>query len=125
MISIAFFTLLFCIVTVISILLMGSRDLIGGTFTLLQLPKIIFRWEFILGAFFAFLARLFFVIINNKVYKIPALSASSTTITALITSIAMIFVIIANYFFLGERLNVTQGMGAFLIIVGVTVIMIK
>ena len=32
---------------------------------------------------------------------------------------------IANYFFLGERLNVTQGMGAFLIIVGVTVIMIK
>lgn len=115
----------FSLVTVISILLMGSRDIVGGTITFSRLIEIVFHWKFILGAFFAFLARLFFVVINNRVYNMPKLSDSSTTITALVTSIAMIFVVIANYYFLSERLSLSQGVGAFLIIIGAAVIMVK
>lgn len=103
---------------------MGSRDIIGGNITFASLPGIIFHWKFIAGAFFAFLARLFFVLINNSLYKMPKLAAGSTTITALITTIAMVFIIIANYYFLGERLNYTQGLGAFFIILGATIILI-
>lgn len=120
-----FYTLLFSLVTVISIFLMGSRDLISGTLTLSRLFEIIFHWKFILGAFFAFLARLFFVMINNKVYNIPELADSSTTITALVTSIAMVFVVVANYYLLGERLNLYQGVGAFFIIIGTVFIVIR
>lgn len=117
--------LFFSIVTVLSILLMGSRDIVGGAITFSRLFEIIFHWKFILGAFFAFLARLFFVVINNKVYNMPKLSDSSTTITALVTSIAMIFVVIANYYFLSERLSLSQGIGALLIIIGAAIIMVK
>ncbi|PIV85959.1 MAG: hypothetical protein COW50_04145 [Candidatus Moranbacteria bacterium CG17_big_fil_post_rev_8_21_14_2_50_41_107] len=54
--------------------------------------------------------------------KIPELAQSSTTITMFITSIAMVFVIIANYYFLGERISLTQGIGAFVILFGIFII---
>jgi drug/metabolite transporter (DMT)-like permease len=117
------YTILFSIVTVISILLTGSRSFINGAnLTPMGILKLILDWHFILGAGFAFMARLFFIMINNGLLKIPHLANTSTTITMFITSIAMIFVIIANYFFLGEKINLLQGAGAFVIIIGILMI---
>ncbi|EKE20622.1 MAG: hypothetical protein ACD_7C00511G0004 [uncultured bacterium] len=117
------YTILFSIVTVISILLTGSRAFIsGGELSPAKIIKMLFDWHFILGAGFAFSARLLFVMINNSLLKIPHLAQSSTTITMFITSIAMVFVIIANYYFLGEKINATQGMGAFVILFGIFLI---
>jgi len=122
MLAVIFWTILFSLATVISITLTGSRALISGDFTLLRTIKMILDWHFIVGAGFAFLSRLFFIFINNALLKIPELAQSSTTITMFITSIAMVFVIIANYYFLGERINLTQGIGAFVILFGIFII---
>ena len=117
------YTVLFSFVTVISILLTGSRSFINGSdLTPLGILKMLFDWHFILGASFAFMARLFFIMVNNSLLKIPNLANTSTTITMFITSIALVFVIIANYYFLGERINLTQGVGAFVIIIGILLI---
>ncbi|HCJ45633.1 MAG TPA: hypothetical protein DHV33_01820 [Candidatus Moranbacteria bacterium] len=122
MLAVIFWTILFSLATVISITLTGSRALISGDFTLLRTIKMILDWHFIVGAGFAFLSRLFFIFINNALLKIPELAQSSTTITMFITSIAMVFVIIANYYFLGERISLTQGIGAFVILFGIFII---
>lgn len=123
MLSVIIYTLLFSLVTVVSILLTGSRSFIsGGELTLSKILSMLIDWHFILGAGFAFLARLLFIMVNNSLLKIPELAGSSTTITMFITSIAMVFVIIANYYFLGERINATQGIGAFVIIFGIFLI---
>ena len=117
------YTALFSIVTVVSILLTGSRSFIsGGELTPMKIVQMIFDWHFILGAGFAFAARLFFIMVNNSLLKIPHLADSSTTITTFITSIAMILVIIANYYFLGEKINAMQGAGAFIILLGIFMI---
>lgn len=117
------YTILFSLVTVISILLTGSRSFISGSnMTPMSIIKMIIDWHFIVGAGFAFLARLLFIMVNNSLLKIPELANSSTTITMFVTSIAMVFVIIANYYFLGERINAIQGAGAFVIIIGILMI---
>jgi len=122
MLAVIFWTILFSLATVISITLTGSRALISGDFTLLRTIKMILDWHFIVGASFAFLARLFFILVNNSLLKIPHLAQSSTSITMFITSIALVFVLIANYYFLGERINLTQGIGAFVILFGIFII---
>lgn len=122
MLQVAIWTILFSLVTVISIILTGSRTIVSGQIDFPRMLRIIFDWHFIVGAGFAFLARLFFIMVNNSLYKIPHLENSSTTITAFITSIAMVFVIIANYYFLGEKINLTQGIGAFVILFGIFLI---
>lgn len=125
MLSVFLWATVFSIATVASIVLIGSRTLVGGEITFSRLMHILFDWHFLLGALFAFGARLSFLMINNALYKIPALSESSTTITTLITSASILFVIIANYHFLNERLNFTQGIGAFFIILGIAIITLK
>lgn len=126
MIQVILYTILFSAVTVVSILLTGSRSFINGSeLTPLGILKMLLDWHFILGAGFAFLARLFFIMVNNSLLKIPELAGSSTTITTFITSIAMVFVVAANYYFLGERINATQGIGAFVILVGIFLITLK
>jgi drug/metabolite transporter (DMT)-like permease len=115
-------TILFSVTTVVSILLMGSRAIIGNEMSFINIIKILFSWQFILGAIFAFGSRLIFMLINSALYKIPELSGSSTTVTTLITTISLIFVIIANYFFLHERINFLQGVGALVILFGIFLI---
>jgi len=122
MLAVIFWTILFSIATVISITLTGSRTLISGDFTLPKIVTMIFDWRFIVGASFAFLARLFFILVNNSLLKIPHLAQNSTSITMFVTSIAIVFVLIANYYFLGERINITQGIGAFIILFGIFII---
>ena len=123
MLQISFLILLFSITSAASIVLIGGRGIIGIEMNLLNIVKIILSWQFILGAIFAFLSRLLFLMINSAVYKIPALSISSTSITMFITSFATIFVIAANYYFLGERLTFSQGVGAAIIFEGTIIIM--
>lgn len=118
-------TILFSLTTVASVVLIGGRDLIGVQMSFINILKIIFGWQFILGAIFAFFSRLIFMMINSSVYKIPELAVSSTTITTFITSISLIFVAIANYYFLGERINAVQGLGAFVILIGIFLITLK
>lgn len=123
MISVFVWTVVFSIATVISILLTGSRSLISGDITLMRVIQILLDWRFILGALLAFGARLSFIMVNNALLKIPDLAGSSTTITVLITSIATVFVVVANYFFLGERINISQGIGMFVILFGIFLVM--
>lgn len=122
MLYIIFLTIIFSITTVVSILLLGSRAIIGGDMSLIRVIQILFSWQFILGAIFAFGSRLVFMLINNGIYKIPELSNSSTTVTTLISTVSLIFVIIANYFFLHERISFIQGIGTAVIILGIFLI---
>src|SRR3990167_1976436 len=118
MASVFFWSVLFSAASVASIVLLGSRDLISGTLTIDRIVRLLFDWRFVVGAGLGFAGRMFFIMTNNALLKIPALAPSSTTITALINSAAIVFVIVANYFFLHEKLNTLQGIGAFLILLG-------
>jgi drug/metabolite transporter (DMT)-like permease len=119
MLSVIILTVLFSITTVISILLLGSRSIISGNMDFSGVIHILFSWQFILGAVFAFMSRLIFMLINGALYKIPGLSSSSTTITTLITTVSLVFVIIANIIFLNERISPIQAMGAVIIFIGI------
>lgn len=125
MLQVALLTILFSIATVASILLLGSRSLIAGDMNFMRILQILISWQFILGAIFAFAARLIFMILNSVIYKIPELSASSTTLTTLITTVSLVFVIIANYFFLDEKISTIQIIGAVVIFIGIFLITTK
>ena len=122
MFEVILLTIIFSITTVVSILLLGSRSIISGDMSFVRIVQILFSWQFIVGAIFAFASRMVFMLINSALYKIPTLSASSTTVTTLITTISLVFVIIANYFFLHERINFVQGIGAVVILFGIFLI---
>ncbi len=122
MLNVIILTIIFSITTVVSILLLGSRSIISGEMDMMGVFQTLFSWQFILGAIFAFGSRLAFMLINSALYKIPELSNSSTTITTLITTVSLIFVIIANYFFLSEKISLLQGVGAMVIIFGIFLI---
>ena len=119
MTAVILWAFLFSITTTVSILLLGHRDLIAGDIGFARMLGIILDWRFVLGAIFAFGARLLFIMTNNAIYKIPELAASSTTITTLIISAAVVMVVIANHYFLDEQLNATQLFGAALILLGI------
>jgi drug/metabolite transporter (DMT)-like permease len=125
MLNVVLLTILFSIATVVSILLLGSRAIVGAEMSVGRIIMLIFSWQFILGAVFAFAARLIFVVLNSTIYRIPSLSASSTSITTLITTMSLVFVVIANYVFLHERLTLQQMIGSAIIILGVLVISMK
>ena len=125
MLQVIIYTVLFSVATVISILLLGSRTLIAGDMNLMRILQILISWQFILGAFFAFAARLIFMMLNSVIYKIPELSASSTTLTTLITTVSLVFVILANYFFLDEKSTPIQIVGAVVIFIGIFLITTK
>ncbi len=125
MMAVILWATVFSITTSISIILLGSRSLIGGDINLLRLVRIIFSFNFLAGAFLAFLSRLFFIMTNNAIYKIPSLSKSSTTTTTLINSGAVLVVIVANYYFLDERLSHMQIIGAFFVVTGIFLVSAK
>jgi drug/metabolite transporter (DMT)-like permease len=119
MVNVIVLTFLFCLTTAVSILLLGSRGIISGQMDLVRVAQILITWQFILGAIFAFLSRLFFMLINSAIYKMPTLSNSSTTVTTLITTVSLLFVMVANYLFLHERIATIQVIGALVIFVGI------
>ena len=122
MFNVILLTLAFSLTTVISVVIIGSRNIISSHMDIAAIIRIIFGWQFIVGALFAFLSRILFLMINSALYKIPSLAISSTTATTFITSISLVFVAVANYYFLGERINLTQGIGAFVMFIGIFLI---
>jgi drug/metabolite transporter (DMT)-like permease len=117
-------TFIFSLATTASIVLIGQRDLISGNlFEIKRILLLITNWKFIASMAFALLARTAFIITNNSLLKIPSLAQSSTTITTFITLFSLILVVLANYIFLKERINVQQGAGAMLIMFGIWIML--
>lgn len=124
MIPVFFWTLVFSVATAISIVLLGQRDLISGN--LFEIKKLFFlmtNWKFIISMIAAVLARVAFMMTNNSLLKIPRLAEASTTITTFITLFCLVFVVIVNAVFLQERISIFQGAGAFLIMVGILIML--
>lgn len=123
MIDVIIWTATYSFATAISIVLLGQRDLISGNlFEPKNLIALLINWKFIVSMIFALVARASFVLTNNALLKIPHLATSSTTITTFITLFCLILVVIANAIFLKERINLTQGIGASLILFGIFLI---
>lgn len=122
MLLIIFWILIYCIANTLSIVLIGDRSLISGNLLNLDnILRLIFNWKFILAMVFAVVCRISFIMLNNALLKIPKLANTSTTITTFATLLSLVFVLLANYFFLNEKLNLNQAIGAFIVIVGVTI----
>lgn len=125
MLLVIFWLLAFCLTNTISIVLMGDRSLISGN--LLDagnILRILLSWKFIAAMVFAVLTRMSFIMLNNAILKIPKLANASTTISTFATLLSLAFIVIANYYFLNEKLNFQQAIGAFIVLIGVT-IMVK
>ncbi len=119
-----FLIIVYCLATVTSIVLLGDRSLISGNlFKIETILSLLVNWKFILAMMSAVVARLTFVLINSTLLKFPHLSNVSTTITVFITLLSLIFIVIANHFFLDERLSHQQILGAVVILIGVFIIM--
>jgi drug/metabolite transporter (DMT)-like permease len=120
MLVLVLYTIIFSIAGTATVVLLGNRSVLNGNLLNFQnFLAVVFHWRFILAILCAFIARYSFMLINGKLLKIPSLSRNSTTITAFITSVAAIFMLIANYYFLGERISYQQLGGAILIIGGI------
>lgn len=122
---IIFWTLVYCLSTAFSIVLMGDRNLISGNlFQSAAILKVLLNWKFILAMALAIFSRISFILLNNSFLKVPRLAAISTTLTTFITIISIIFVVVANYIFLQEKLTIQQMLGGAIILIGAA-IMIK
>lgn len=121
MIQVLIFTLLFNLATSFSIALTGNRSLISGNLEQ-NFLKVIFDWRFILAMVLAVASRFLFIIINNRLLKIPSLAPNSTTITVFITASSYIFIILVNYLLLQERITTQQLIGSAIIIGGIVVL---
>ena len=120
MFLVIFWVLTFCVTNAISIALLGDRSLISGNMLHIDnIIKLIFNWKFILSMIFAVLTRLSFIMINNALLKIPRLANASTSIAAFATLLSLVFILLANYYFLDEKLNLQQALGAFIVLLGV------
>jgi drug/metabolite transporter (DMT)-like permease len=119
-----FWAIIFSLSTAFSIVLLGDRNLISGN--ILQYKSfvhLIFHGKVILSLIFALISRFAFILMNNSLLKIERFADSSTTITAFISSFSFIFIVIINYIFLDERLNVQQLFAAALIMTGIWIML--
>jgi drug/metabolite transporter (DMT)-like permease len=124
MLELFFFVLIFSLAGTMTTVLLGDRNLLSGNLlTFHNLFALLIHWKFILAMLCAFVARYSFMLINSQLLKNPALAPNSTTVTALITSVSFLFLLAGNAIFLGERLNMQQGLGGTLIIIGTWVIL--
>lgn len=114
------FTILYSITTSLSIAILGDRGLIGGDIlNMKSIFKIIFNYKFVGSMTLAVLSRFLFVLLNNAILDIPKLAQNATTITVFVSFISTIFMVLANYFLLDERLNMIQIIGMTIILIGV------
>ena len=119
MLQIVIATILFGIFASASIVLTGDRTLISGNDSGKNLIRMLWDWRFILSMALAVGSRFTFIYLNSILLKIPALTRNSTTITSFITAFGYIFIILANYLFLKERLTIQQLAGASMIMGGI------
>lgn len=127
MIAIAiFWVIIYCLATAFSIVLLGDRGLISGDlFSMGNVIKLVFNWKFILSMSLAVLSRLSFILINNTLLKITYLADISTTLSVFVTLTSIIFIVIANHLFLKESLNIKQAIGAFIVLMGIFIMLNK
>jgi drug/metabolite transporter (DMT)-like permease len=124
-IIIIFWTIIFCLCNTFSIVLLGDRSLISGDlFHVENLVRLVLNWKFILAMALAVVTRISFIMLNNSLLKIPRLASVSTSICTFITLLSLIFILLANYFFLNEKLNLQQAIGAVIVLAGIA-IMVK
>lgn len=119
---VVFWILIYCITNTSSIVLLGDRSLISGNLlNINNIIKLMLNWKFILAMFSAVFTRVSFIMINNALLKVPRLADASTSITTFATLLSLIFILLANYFFLGEKLNLQQAIGAFIVLSGIMI----
>ena len=119
MLLIILLVIVFCITSVFSIVLLGDKQLISGNlYDIKNVLLLIFNWKFILSMTFAVITRFTFILINNAILKVPQLANASTTITMFVTFVSTIFIVIANHYYLNEKLNLQQGIGGFVMLIG-------
>jgi drug/metabolite transporter (DMT)-like permease len=122
--AIALFTLLFSVATAVSTTLLGDRSLLAGNmFSTQWVLRILCHWKFWLAMALAVLARFSFIGINHFTLRIPALAPAATNVTALITVVSFVFLILSNVVFLHEQLSPRQIVGSLTILAGIAVIM--
>ncbi|MDO3628875.1 hypothetical protein [Mucilaginibacter sp. BT774] len=121
-----FWVIIYCLSTAFSIVLLGDRGLISGNlFNFQNMVNLVFNWKFILSMSLAVLSRLSFILINNTLLKISYLADVSTTLSVFITLTSIIFIVLANHFFLKESLNIKQAVGAFIVLTGIFIMLNK
>ncbi len=119
-----FWAIIFSLSAGISIALLGDRNLISGNlFEYKNFTRLIFHFKFLLAFLLALVSRFSFILMNNALLKIEKLAENSTTITAFVSAISFIFIVLANYIFLNERLNLQQAIGALLVMGGIWIML--
>jgi drug/metabolite transporter (DMT)-like permease len=115
-----FWTIVFSLSTAISIVLLGDRNLISGNlFEYKNIIRLMFNVKFFFAFLLALVARFSFILMNNYLLKIEKFAGNSTTITAFVSTAAFIFIALANYIFLHERLSLQQAVGSAIIMAGI------
>ena len=118
--------IIYCLATAFSIVLLGDKGLISGNlFQPKNIIALIFNWKFILSMSLAVLSRISFIMINSTLLKIPYLAPIATTLSVFITLSSIIFILIANHFFLKETLSLKQAIGAFIVLTGIFIMLNK
>lgn len=119
-----FWTLMFCICNATSIFLLGEKSLIKGSLNNWEsIFRILFHWKFSASMLFAVISRASFIMINNSLLRDAKFVNSSTTVTSFISILSLVFIVLANYFFLGEMLNIKQVIGAGIILTGLFIML--
>jgi len=121
MIQVIVISLLYNLVTALSIAFTGDRAIVSGDI-LTNIWHILFNWKFILAMFLSILSRFLFIALNNQLLKISSFAGSSTTITAFITASSYIFIILFNYLLLHEQLTLQQFIGSAVVVAGILII---
>ena len=117
-------TVVFSISNALSIVFLGDRTLISGNlFAVKSVLNLVFHWKFVASMTMALVSRASFILINNALLKVPRLASGSTTIAAFITLVSIVVVVAVNWVFLKERMEITQILGAVLIMAGVWTIL--
>lgn len=120
MMALASYTILFAVTSSLSVVLTGDRALLSGNLLSVEgILRLLFNWRFVAAMALALVSRMLFVLINSKAAAIPSLSDSATTVTTLITAFAYPVIVLANYWFLDERVSPRQIVGASLIVAGI------
>lgn len=119
MLTLILWGLLYNVVVAASIILLGNPLITLGALTPKSLLSLLFDWQFLLGGILALCARFIFVIINNHASREPAFADAHLTITAILTTTSVLFIVAANHFLLHEQLSVSQIIGGVVIMLGV------
>jgi drug/metabolite transporter (DMT)-like permease len=119
MLLIGIWVVIYSLVVTASILFLGSPSTLVGNLTVRSLAGLLIDWRFLIGGFLALGARFIFIIINNLASKQDTLAQSHLSITAIATTVSIVFVLVANHYLLGEQLRSIQLIGAAVMLGGV------